>query len=78
MELGARVNAQLRQFLTLNQSKIEEKEPVLETDGVVIDLEQRMVHVYGEQIELTPKEFDILYLLANHSKKVDSVGRRLL
>ena len=26
-----------------------------------------------EQIELTPKEFDILYLLASHPKKVYSV-----
>ncbi|MGY1423403.1 response regulator transcription factor [Bacillus cereus] len=74
MELVARVNAQLRRFLTLNQSNIKEKKSVLEADGVVIDLEQRTVHVYGEQIELTPKEFDILYLLASHPRKVYSVA----
>lgn len=29
--------------------------------------------MYGEQVELTPKEFDILYLLASHPKKVYNV-----
>ncbi|MED1567427.1 response regulator transcription factor [Bacillus paramycoides] len=74
IELVARVNAQLRRFLTLNQPKVEEKnQSVLEVGGVIIDVENRTVHVYGEKIELTPKEFDILYLLASHPKKVFSV-----
>ncbi|MCW9132025.1 response regulator transcription factor [Bacillus paramycoides] len=73
IELVARVNAQLRRFLTLNQPKVEENISVLEGSSVVIDFEKRTVHVYGEQIELTPKEFDILYLLASHPKKVFSV-----
>ncbi|ENQ3106292.1 DNA-binding response regulator, OmpR family, contains REC and winged-helix (wHTH) domain [Bacillus sp. 491mf] len=73
IELVARVNAQLRRFLMLNQPKVEENKSVLEVGGVIIDPEQRTVNVYGEQIELTPKEFDILYLLASHPKKVYSV-----
>ncbi|WP_242225380.1 response regulator transcription factor [Bacillus cereus group sp. BfR-BA-01380] len=73
IELVARVNAQLRRFLMLNQPKVEENKSVLEVGGVVIDPERRTVNVYGEQIELTPKEFDILYLLASHPKKVYSV-----
>ncbi|MBK4744499.1 MULTISPECIES: response regulator transcription factor [Bacillus] len=74
IELVARVNAQLRRFLTLNQLKVqEEKTSVLEASGVVIDVEKRTVDVYGERIELTPKEFDILYLLASHPKKVYSL-----
>ncbi|PFJ17189.1 DNA-binding response regulator [Bacillus cereus] len=73
IELVARANAQLRRFLTLNQPKVEENKSVLEAGGVVIDFEKRTVHVYGEQIELTPKEFDILYLLASHPKKVYSL-----
>ncbi|PGA26166.1 MULTISPECIES: response regulator transcription factor [Bacillus cereus group] len=72
IELVARVNAQLRRFLMLNQSKVEETS-VLEAGGVVIDFEKRTVHVYGERIDLTPKEFDILYLLASHPKKVYSL-----
>ncbi|MGE1218069.1 response regulator transcription factor [Bacillus toyonensis] len=74
IELVARVNAQLRRFLTLNQPKVEEENrSVLEVGGVVIDFEKRTVHVYGERIELTPKEFDILYLLASHPNKVYSL-----
>ncbi|MGE7935861.1 response regulator transcription factor [Bacillus paramycoides] len=73
IELVARVNAQLRRFLTLNQPRVVENKSALEVGGVVIDSEQRTVNVYGEQIELTPKEFDILYLLASHPKKVYSV-----
>jgi DNA-binding response OmpR family regulator len=73
IELVARVNAQLRRFLTLNQPKVVENKFALEVGGVVIDREQRTVNVYGEQIGLTPKEFDILYVLASHPKKVYSV-----
>ncbi|MEK0224391.1 response regulator transcription factor [Bacillus proteolyticus] len=73
IELVARVNAQLRRFLTLNQLKVEENKSVLEVGGVVIDPERRTVNVYGENIELTPKEFDILCLLASQPKKVYSV-----
>lgn len=72
IELVARVNAQLRRFTTLNQAK-NEKKSNLEFGGLVISPEQRAVTLYGEYIELTPKEFDILYLLASHPKKVYSV-----
>ncbi|WP_151041142.1 response regulator transcription factor [Bacillus safensis] len=73
IELVARVNAQLRRFFTLNQPKVAESKSALEIGGVVINPERRTVDVYGEQIELTPKEFDILYLLASHPKKVYNV-----
>ncbi|MRD16284.1 response regulator, partial [Bacillus thuringiensis] len=53
IELVARVNAQLRRFLTLNQPKVAEKKTALEVGGVIIDPERRTVNVYGEQIELT-------------------------
>ncbi|WP_040952028.1 response regulator transcription factor [Gorillibacterium massiliense] len=70
MELVARVNAQLRRSLQLNQSKIDSV--VVEIAGLVIDPDQRTVALFGQPIELTPKEFDILYLLARHPKKVFS------
>ncbi|KEK23019.1 response regulator transcription factor [Bacillus gaemokensis] len=72
IELVARVNAQLRRFLKLNQPKPDNKF-VLEVGGLVIYPDQRTVSLYGEHIELTPKEFDILYLLASHPKKVYNV-----
>jgi len=72
IELVARVNAHLRRFIKLNQPNAYNKTYV-ENGGLVISLEQRTVTLYGESIELTPKEFDILYLLASHPKKVFSV-----
>ncbi|WP_057913324.1 response regulator transcription factor [Peribacillus muralis] len=72
MELVARVNAQLRRFTKLNQPKVDHKMN-LEFGGLVISPDQRTVNLYGENIELTPKEFDILHLLASHPKKVYSV-----
>ncbi|MFM1653560.1 response regulator transcription factor [Brevibacillus sp. B_LB10_24] len=71
MELVARVNAQLRRAKQLNQPAAV-KNTVLEAGGLVISPDQRTVSLYGEPIELTPKEFDILYLLARHPKKVYS------
>ncbi|MEC0268283.1 response regulator transcription factor [Paenibacillus anseongense] len=71
MELVARVNAQLRrskQFILSTQTA----RPVLEAGGLFIYPEERTVFLYGQPIELTPKEFDILYLLARHPKKVFS------
>ncbi|MCM3118649.1 VanR-FM family response regulator transcription factor [Neobacillus sp. MER 74] len=72
IELVARVNAQLRRFIKLNQPKVDHK-AILEFGGLVIAPDHRTVMLYGETIELTPKEFDILYLLASHPKKVYGV-----
>ncbi|AWB44723.1 DNA-binding response regulator [Paenibacillus sp. CAA11] len=73
MELVARVNAQLRRFIQLNPSMAGPADTsVLEAGGLVIHPEQRTVFLYGNPIELTPKEFDILVLLASHPKKVFS------
>lgn len=74
IELVARVNAQLRRFLKLNQSETnKDNKTCVEYGGLVISPDQRTVTLYGESIQLTPKEFDILYLLASHPKKVYSV-----
>lgn len=69
MELVARVNAQLRRSMQLNQAA-EANKPVLEAGGLAIYPDQRTVTLYGQTVELTPKEFDILYLLARSPKKV--------
>ncbi|RNB86956.1 DNA-binding response regulator [Brevibacillus fluminis] len=71
MELIARVNAQLRRYIQLNQPATVGK-MVLEVGGLVIYPDEHTVSLYGETIELTPKEFDILYLLASYPKKVYS------
>lgn len=71
MELVARVNAQLRRSMQFNQLA-PANTSVLEVGGLVIDPEQRTVFLFGDPIKLTPKEFDILYLLASYPKKVYS------
>lgn len=74
IELVARVNAQLRRFMELNQLETNKNHKNnLEYGGLVISPDQRTVTLYGESIQLTPKEFDILYLLASHPRKVYSV-----
>ncbi|RED59270.1 response regulator transcription factor [Cohnella lupini] len=69
MELVARVNAQLRRSMQF-QPSAQTNKLALEAGGLVIYPEERTVFLYGDPIELTPKEFDILLLLAEHPKKV--------
>ncbi|MCM3746450.1 response regulator transcription factor [Paenibacillus pasadenensis] len=71
MELVARVNAQLRRSLLLSQPPKPEG-AALETAGLALDPEQHTAALYGNPLDLTPKEFDILYLLASNPKKVFS------
>lgn len=71
MELVARVNAQLRRSMQFNQSTQANK-LALEAGGLIIYPEERTVFLYGKPIELTQKEFDILYLLVSYPKKVYS------
>lgn len=42
------------------------KLPILEHNNFAIDPNCRLVTLEGEKIELPPKEFDILYLFAQH------------
>ncbi|WP_405105424.1 response regulator transcription factor [Paenibacillus sp. FSL K6-1217] len=72
MELLARVNSQLRRSLQFSQPPAAHQAPVLESGGLVISPDRHTVTLYGKAIDLTPKEFDILYLLASHSKQVFS------
>lgn len=71
MELIARINAQLRRYRQLNQA-VTSQAKVIEAGGLIISADQRKVSFYGELIDLTPKEFDILYLLASYPQKVFS------
>ncbi|WP_339221155.1 response regulator transcription factor [Paenibacillus sp. FSL H8-0332] len=72
MELLARVNSQLRRSLQFSQPPAAHQAPVLESGGLIIAPDRHTVTLYGKAIDLTPKEFDILYLLASHSKQVFS------
>jgi DNA-binding response OmpR family regulator len=44
----------------------------LEHDGLEIDVQRRAVHVAGEPVELTAREFDLLLFFARHPGRVFS------
>jgi len=48
------------------------KEGVIQYRDLVIDRPKRKVTMRGERLELTPKEFDLLWLLADHPGKTFS------
>ena len=50
IELVARVNAQLRRFMKLNQPKVADKKTILEFGEIVISHDQRTVLLYGETV----------------------------
>lgn len=61
-ELLARFKANLRRVEIDTQS--DSSASVISYKGIVIDKKKRKVSLNNERIELTPKEFDLLYLLA--------------
>ena len=62
-ELVARLEAVLR------RARPEVSEPLIEADGLEVDLVARVVRRDGEQVHLTPTEFELLRTLAqNHGR----------
>jgi len=68
-ELVSRVRAVLRRA---GAEKINETEKALEVGALSIDPLSRTVLLNGAGIELTSKEFDLLYLFARHPRQVFS------
>lgn len=75
LEVVARIRSQLRRYLELNQPVQPEKtdDKVIELDDMLIDSRSREVLRGGEEIRLTPREFDVLWLLASHPGQVFSI-----
>lgn len=70
IEVLARVRSQLRRYLTLGgMSKTED---VITIGGLEIDNREKRFLLDGEEIALTPKEYDILRLLMSNPGKVYS------
>ncbi|WP_274649653.1 response regulator [Paenibacillus humicola] len=63
-ELVARIRVALR------HAAQSPNEPIMRFDELTIDLAQRAVELGGERVRLTPTEYEILKLLANHAGKV--------
>ena len=69
LELMARVKSALRRYTKYNDKNEEEK---IEIDGLEISKEKHECKLYGEEVILTPLEFDILLYLANNRGNVVS------
>jgi len=67
-ELTARVKAVLRRTRASEGQQAQERE-TLRFPGLVIDQTGRVVHVGGREVQLTPKEFDLLWHLASHEER---------
>ncbi|MBZ9689870.1 response regulator transcription factor [Clostridium estertheticum] len=74
MELIARVKSQLRRYKKYNKDAITDIN-IIEIGALTINTDTRMVCVGGCEIRLTPKEFDILELLARNKGIVFSVSK---
>ncbi|MCD8508588.1 MAG: response regulator transcription factor [Bacillus sp. (in: Bacteria)] len=73
MELVARVKSQLRRYLHLNTSDLSVKtENAIYVRGLMINKITRQVTMDGEEVNLTPTEFEILYVMASNLDRVFS------
>ena len=70
VEVLARVRSQLRRYLTLGGGEV--KSGVLTLGGVTLDDQAKTVTVDGEEVSLTPKEYDILHFLMQNPGTVYS------
>ena len=64
-ELLARMRTALRHRL---QAEVDE--PVFHSAGLSVDLGRRLVSIDGQEVKLTPKEYDLLRILVTHAGKV--------
>ena len=63
MELMARVKSQLRRYLTLGDVNVQARPDLLQSGGLVFDLESHTLEVDGEPVRLTATETKIVELL---------------
>ncbi len=68
-EFTARVKAIFRRTKFIQESLTEEAAQIIEFDGLYIDIEKRKVLKGEERLELSPKEFELLVLMAAHPGK---------
>ncbi len=69
-ELLARVKSQLRRYTKLGSSTTVQH--TIEVGGIILDDHSKQVTVDGDEIKLTPTEYDILKLLLENPGKVFS------
>lgn len=70
VEVSARVRSQLRRYMQLGAGNI--KADVVKIGGIELDDKEKKVTAEGEEVALTPTEYEILKLLMQHPGKVFS------
>ncbi|PWM39046.1 MAG: DNA-binding response regulator [Clostridiales bacterium] len=70
VELLARVKSQLRRYLQLGGGVKAEGQAVYTVGGITLNDKAKEVLVDGEQVKLTPTEYEILKLLMRHQGEV--------
>lgn len=68
-EFIARVKAIFRRTKLIKDSLDEQKMAVINFEGLSVDIEKRKVLVNDKKVELSPKEFELLVLLASNPGK---------
>jgi DNA-binding response OmpR family regulator len=74
LELTARVKSQLRRYIRLN-TPMQKSDGIIEVDDLTINVDTHEIKVEGKDIRLTPREFDILELLARNRGIVFSIAK---
>ena len=72
VEVLARVRSQLRRYTQLGAKKVEEQANVYTVGPIVLDEEKKRVSVDGDEVSLTPIEFNILRLLMKNPGRIYS------
>ena len=70
VEVSARVKSQLRRYMQLGAGNARQE--VLRCGGIEVDDKQKKVMLDGEEVSLTPTEYEILKLLMKHPGQVFS------
>ena len=74
LELVARVKSQLRRYTQLgNMNESQKGDAIYSAGGLIINDDTKEVSVDGEQVKLTPIEYNILLLLVKNAVKVFSI-----
>jgi len=71
-ELMARVKALLRRSEMSKENPNTETEQEVVSGELFINLAKRIVEIYGQRVELSPKEFDLLLLFASNPGRIYS------
>ena len=76
LELVARVKAQLRRYTRYNEpDKAVDSRDIIDFNGLVINRATHECSLYDQELNLTPIEFDILWMLCENRGQVISAER---